>query len=97
MRVYLVNDHYHRLHGLDVARQRLIFNGKVMSDEDNLHSHGVLDGSIIHLVRQRKQNHSETFTLHLLLYNRPTYNLSLLNYKLLILMPLEHFSFKVLL
>ena len=51
MSANLVKDHYHRLHGLWVARQRLIFNGKLMSDKDTLHSHGIPDGSIIHLVR----------------------------------------------
>ena len=43
MSVNLVKGHYHRLHGLGVARQRLIFNGKVMSDEDTLHSYGIWD------------------------------------------------------
>ena len=51
MSVNLVKDNYNRAHGLEVARQRLLFNSKVTSDEDTLHSHGVLDGSIMHLVR----------------------------------------------
>ena len=47
-----MKERYFHLVGLEVAQQRMLFNGKVMSDEDNLHSLGIVDGSIVHLVRR---------------------------------------------
>ena len=48
--VHLAKEHYFNLDGLDVEKQRVFFNGKVISDEDNMHSYGVVDRSLIHLV-----------------------------------------------
>ena len=39
-----MKERYFHLVGLEVAQQRMLFNGKVMSDEDNLHIHLVLLG-----------------------------------------------------
>ena len=49
--VHLAKEHYFNLDGLDVEKQRVFFNGKVISDEDSMHSYGVVDRSLIHLVR----------------------------------------------
>ena len=38
--------------GLNVDQQRLLFRDKMMSDDDSIHSHGVVDGIIIYLVRR---------------------------------------------
>ena len=49
--VNLVKQQYFELVGLHADQQRLFLRGKMMSDDDNIHSHGVVDRSIIHLVR----------------------------------------------
>ena len=50
--VHSMKERYFHLFGLEVAHQRMLFNGKVMSDKDNLHSLGIIDGSVVHLVRR---------------------------------------------
>ena len=52
--VNLVKDQYFTLVGLPAHQQRLVFRGKMMFDENSMHSHGVVDGSIIHLVRRMR-------------------------------------------
>ena len=64
-----MKERYFHLVGLEVAQQRMLFNGKVMSDEDNLHSLGVVDRSIVHLVR-RLRGGARTKTTSI----RPTYS-----------------------
>ena len=49
--VHLVKKHYFNLVSLIVDQQRMLFSGMMMLDEESLHSHGVIDGSAIHLVR----------------------------------------------
>ena len=67
--VHSMKERYFHLVGLEVAQQRMLFNGKVMSDEDNLHSLGVVDRSIVHLVR-RLRGGARTKTTSI----RPTYS-----------------------
>ena len=42
--IHSMKERYFHLVGLEVAQQRMLFNGKVISDEDNLHIHLVLLG-----------------------------------------------------
>ena len=52
--VTLVKEQYFELVGLRADQQRLLFRGKMMLDDNSMHSHGVVDGSIIHLVRRMR-------------------------------------------
>ena len=52
--VTLVKEQYFTLVGLPAHQQRLVFRGKMMFDDNSMHSHGVVDGSIVHLVRRMR-------------------------------------------
>ena len=52
LNVNLVKQQYFELVGLNVDQQRMLFRDKMMSDNDSIHSHGVMDGSIVYLVRR---------------------------------------------